>query len=205
MRYKFLERKFIQQTLLIAFITLLLFEISLRIIALLPGKTVGLQSDSQVGIIGIPNIPGELKTNSDGFNDRELDRNYPPKAVFIGDSFTFGVTPYERNFPYLIEGLLGGREKFPIANFGVPGTGPKEYKKMLQNRVLKMKPEWVIVTLFVGNDIDQSRPKLKTLIFLNEIKLLPDPMQISFSLNEYYFYLVGRKIITAIFQKEMII
>ena len=177
-------------------VTALLLEGALRGLALLPGKTAGLASDPQLGIVGLPFVSvGAVKTNSAGFNDREHGPGAPaPKAIFIGDSFTFGVTSFHQNFPYLVEARLGGQEMFPVVNLGVPSTGPQEYLAMVQKRAAPLHPEWIIVTLFVGNDVHQAHPNYRTLIFLGETRLLYDPLRLGTRLDAYYLPRAVRKV-----------
>ena len=172
-----------------------LLEVALRILALVPGKAAGLTSDPQVGLVGLPHVAvGEVKTNSAGFNDRESVAGAPPpKAVFIGDSFTFGITSFQQNFPYRVEAKLGGPSVFPVVNLGVPATGPHEYLAMLKNRALALQPEWIVVTLFTGNDIHQAHLHYRTLIFLGGARLVYDPLRLGTRWDEYFLPRVAYK------------
>ena len=160
-------------------ITALLLELGLRALAFLPARAGGLASDPDVGIIGMPHVAyGAMVTNTQGFNDRELAAAaLPPKAVFVGDSFTFGVTPFAEGFPHRVEELMGGPDTFRVVNLGVPSTGPQEYLAMIRHRALPMRPEWVVVTLFVGNDIRQAHPNYRTLIYLGGARSMYDPLR----------------------------
>ena len=161
-------------------ITALLLELGLRALALLPGRAGGLASDPDVGIIGMPHVAnGAMVTNAQGFNDREFaTAALPPKAVFVGDSFTFGVTPFAEAFPHRVEDLMGGPDTFRVVNLGVPSTGPQEYLAMIRRRALPMRPEWVVVTLFVGNDIRQAHPNYRTLIYLGGARSMYHPLRL---------------------------
>jgi len=169
-------------------ITALLLEVMLRALVLLPGSTGSLVSDPDVGIAGVPMVTdGEITTNSAGFNDREpLPGGVPPRGVFIGDSFTFGFTRFDDTFPHRVEVAMGGRESFPVANLGVIGTGPQEYLAMIRKRALPMRPEWIIVTLFVGNDFLQANLNYRTIIYMGKIRLMPDPRWLGTAWDEYY-------------------
>ena len=169
-------------------ITALLLELGLRALALRPGRAGGLASDADVGIIGMPHVAnGAMMTNAQGFNDREFGTAaLPPKAVFVGDSFTFGVTPFAEAFPHRVEDLMGGPDTFRVVNLGVPSTGPPEYLAMIRGRALPMRPEWVVVTLFVGNDIRQAHPNYRTLIFLGGARSMYHPLRLGTEWSEYY-------------------
>jgi SGNH hydrolase-like domain, acetyltransferase AlgX len=175
-------------------ITALLLELALRALALLPGRAGGLASDPDVGIIGMPHVAhGALVTNARGFNDRGFaTAALPPKAVFVGDSFTFGVTPFAESFPHRVEELMGGPDTFRVVNLGVPATGPQEYLAMIRRRALPMRPEWVVVILFVGNDIRQAHPDYRTLIFLGGARSMYDPLRLGTEWSEYYLARVLR-------------
>ena len=175
-------------------ITALLLELGLRALALLPGRAGGLASDPDVGVIGMPHIAhGEIVTNAQGFNDREFaTAALPPKAVFVGDSFTFGVTPFAGSFPHRVEDLMGGPDTFRVVNLGVPATGPQEYLAMIHRRALPMRPEWVVVTLFVGNDIRQAHPDYRTLMFLGGARSMYHPLRLGTDWSEYYLARVLR-------------
>ena len=174
--------------------TVLLLELALRALALLPGRAGGLASDPEVGVIGMPHVAhGAIVTNAQGFNDREFESAaLPPKAVFVGDSFTFGVTPFAETFPHRVERLMGGPDTFRVVNLGIPGTGPQEYLAMIRRRALPMRPEWVVVTLFLGNDIRQAHPNYRTLIYLGGARSMHHPLRLGTEWSEYYLVRVWR-------------
>ena len=175
-------------------ITALLLELGLRALAFLPARAGGLASDPDVGIIGVPHVAyGAMVTNTQGFNDRELAAAaLPPKAVFVGDSFTFGVTPFAEGFPHRVEELMGGPDTFRVVNLGVPSTGPQEYLAMIRHRAVPMRPEWVVVTLFVGNDIRQAHPNYRTLIYLGGARSMYDPLRPGTRWSDYYLARAAR-------------
>ena len=184
---KLLLRSLLSLAVVIA-ITALLLELGLRALAFLPGQATGLASDPDVGIIGMPHVAnGALVTNAQGFNDREFAAAaLPPKAVFVGDSFTFGVTPFAESFAHRVEDLMGGADTFRVVNLGVPATGPQEYLAMIRHRALSMRPEWVVVNLFVGNDIRQAHPDYRTLIYLGGARSMYHPLRLGTEWSEYY-------------------
>ena len=112
------------------------------------------------------------------------------KAAFIGDSFTFGALPYKEVFPNLVANLQGGRDEFPIINLGIASIGLKEYLRIAASRLPDLKPKFVVVTLYMGNDIHQSHPDLQTLLFFGQVKLLPDPWR--FSVESYLWWAFSR-------------
>jgi hypothetical protein len=90
--------------------------------------------------------------NSRGFYDSEFLRRAPSEhlVVALGDSFLLGSVPHELNWTTLAERAL----ETPIANFGVAGIGPREYLRLLVEEALPLDPDFVVVSVFVGNDLD---------------------------------------------------
>ncbi|MBF0319811.1 MAG: SGNH/GDSL hydrolase family protein [Nitrospirae bacterium] len=76
-------------------------------------------------------------------------------VLIVGDSFTWGFTPYERLFPRLIETYTGTR----VLKCGVMGYGTKQelmkIKKVTQEVMKKSnnKPALIITAYFIGNDL----------------------------------------------------
>lgn len=98
---------------------------------------------------------GNFKLNSQGFKDKE----FTPKEkggyriVGLGDSFAFGVVPYERNYLTLIESeLQKSHPNLDLLNMGIPGTGPVDYYELLTEEGLAFKPDMVLLSFFIGND-----------------------------------------------------
>lgn len=97
-----------------------------------------------------------FRLNSSGFNDLEYDIEKKPgvtRILAIGDSFTFGIVPYENNFLTLAEeSLKSHNPKFELINMGIPAIGLNDYFSLLANEGLALKPDKVIIFFFVGND-----------------------------------------------------
>lgn len=75
----------------------------------------------------------------------------PPRAdiVTIGDSFTYGSMVRAADSWPAVLGALSGRT---VYNLGTPGYGPLQYAELLESRALRLKPDWVIVAVYYGND-----------------------------------------------------
>jgi hypothetical protein len=99
--------------------------------------------------------PGEMylgfPIDSRGYYDEELRPRKPGERliVSIGDSFSLGVVPHAYHFTTVAERILGDAE---IYNVGVPGADPPEYFEMLRGEVIAMRPDLIVVNIFVGND-----------------------------------------------------
>ena len=103
---------------------------------------------------------GKFKLNSLGFKDKE----FLPKAqngyriVALGDSFAFGVVPYDQNYLTLIESeLQQNHHNVDLLNMGIVGTGPSDYYELLTDEGLAFKPDLVLLSFFIGNDFVGAR------------------------------------------------
>lgn len=102
------------------------------------------------------------RLNSHGFKDVEYAKDKPQgtyRIVGVGDSFTFGVPPYPHNFLTLLEVSLAGMPSLPpveIINMGICSTGPPDYLALVTDEVLDLKPDMVLLSFFIGNDIEGS-------------------------------------------------
>ena len=107
----------------------------------------------------------DTRLNSVGFNDTEFATEKAPgtfRIVALGDSFAFGVVPYRYNYLTLLEDMLKVRNPgADVFNMGIPATSPYHYADLLFKEGLAFKPDGVIVSLFVGNDLARrdARPK----------------------------------------------
>lgn len=83
----------------------------------------------------------------------------PKGLLFIGDSFIYGNGVADQNaIPTRLEAILSasGSER-EVFNFGMPGTGPLAYERLLQDAFeLGIRARTVVVGIFVGNDFYPS-------------------------------------------------
>lgn len=116
----------------------------------------------------------DFQLNSQGFNDIE----FPPKKkqtfriVALGDSFAFGAVPHKNNYLTLLgDNLRNKGYNVEILNMGIPKTGPQDYADLLKEEGLTLKPDLVLVSLFMGNDFlimsaDDKSKSLRTQSYL---------------------------------------
>ena len=64
-----------------------------------------------------------------------------------------GAVPQPENFTSVAERRAG----VAVQAFGVPGAGPREYLELLRRDALPRGPGAVLLCLFVGNDVSDSR------------------------------------------------
>jgi hypothetical protein len=121
-----------------------------------------LREDPVVGLRHVPGFRGRLGSNrydtaiainSEGYRDRE----YPPRGsayrvLGLGDSFAFGYGVEEPDC-YLarMEAMAAGRG-VEVINAGHPSFGPDNEALLLEADGPRLRPDLVLLELFVGND-----------------------------------------------------
>jgi len=144
-------------------VTLVLLEVSLRAMNAVNPSFI-FYADSYGRYRGRPGAPHHGSTlNSRGFNDREHTIERPAEVmtriVALGDSFAFGVVPRPANYLTLIEQELSSAGAVEIINLGVSGTEPRDYRAILVDEGLRFQPDLVLVSVYVGNDLEVRSPR----------------------------------------------
>ncbi|HET6201499.1 MAG TPA: hypothetical protein VFI25_01710 [Planctomycetota bacterium] len=96
--------------------------------------------------------------NARGFYDEEFlppERRGRRALAVIGDSFSASVVPHPLHYTTVCERVLGDVE---LLNVGWPSLGPDEYLWLLEREVLPLRPDGIVVSLFLGNDLAEVRP-----------------------------------------------
>ncbi len=98
--------------------------------------------------------------NSDGFRSIEFENisSDKRKVFLLGDSFTWGAG-VENLSSSFADNLTS--QGFLVYNSGIVGTDLPQYKEVASKYLAKVKPDVVILNLFVGNDIAEHRIDLK--------------------------------------------
>ncbi len=149
-----------RDVLIIALITIALGELSLRIYNYVDPLPI-YYSDSYNRYRGKPYAPdwASFHLNSRGFKDVEFNTRKAAGTVRIlglGDSFAFGVVPYEYNYLTLVEqDLKQSGRNVELINMGIPGIGPRDYLSLLVHEGLALDPDRVLVSFFIGNDFEE--------------------------------------------------
>lgn len=196
-------------------LTLLICEALIRIIGFermtITPLTGFHEYDKELGWKLIPNYEGrfvhrdfdiEVKTNSDGFRDREYQREKTPdtvRIVSLGDSFTWGWG-VENNEIYMevAENILDGVE---ILNMGQNGYSTGQELLLLKRAVKAYSPDFVTLGFFI-NDLDENvagRGKPLFDVVDGEIKITEPPESQTLELrvksilveNSYLFVLIN--------------
>jgi len=158
------------EILLIIIFTVLLTETAFRIYSRF-NPTFIFPNQSYNRFRGIPfsHDYSNFKLNSMGFKDIEFKTNKHPETtriIAIGDSFVFGVVPYEFNYLTLIENRLNKQHKsFEVFNMGIPSIGIKDYLSLLVHEGIKLNPDIVIINIFIGNDFTSSKENTSSYLF----------------------------------------
>lgn len=152
--------KLARQTLVILLITFALAEIVFRVYNYFDPSFV-FYDPSYNRFRGKPNAPDyDFHLNSKGFKDVEFTPEKEQgvyRIIGLGDSFAYGVVPYEHNYLTLLEERLNpAGKKTEIINMGIVSTGPRDYLALLANEGLGLKPDMVLVFFFIGNDFDRD-------------------------------------------------
>lgn len=147
----------------VTLVTLLLLEVALRAVNAISPSFI-FYADSYGRYRGRPGAPHHGATlNAGGFNDRDHPIDRPPQVrtriVALGDSFAFGVVPRPSNYLTLIEQRLSSDGSVELINLGVSGTNPRDYRAVLVDEGLKYRPDLVLVSLYVGNDLELREPR----------------------------------------------
>lgn len=104
----------------------------------------------------------QLKFNDQGFRDRpfSFERGDERRILFLGDSFVEGTgVSIEKRASSLVERDLQKNydNRFRVINAGQLATNPISYFENFIQFGVALKPELVVVGVFMGNDFQNSR------------------------------------------------
>ena len=104
----------------------------------------------------------DFNLNSRGFKDVEFSQQKEEgtyRIIGLGDSFAYGVVPYQHNYLTLLEEQLNNNnnQKIEVLNMGLIGTGPQDYLSVLVNEGLALNPDMVLLSFYIGNDFIDNR------------------------------------------------
>jgi lysophospholipase L1-like esterase len=142
-------------------------EVGARVVLPLAERGRGIGYDSAVGWRPRPNVvrvgthwsAGEpARTNSLGWRDAEFRVERTPgvrRLIALGDSFTWGAgVDYGERWTEKLEGLTPDLE---VLNLGVNAFGCDQELRLLETQGLAFAPDFVVLTVFLGNDFDDLR------------------------------------------------
>lgn len=154
-----------RQVFFVLLITLFLAEIAFRIYNYFRPSFVFYDS-SYNRFRGKPNaLDYDFHLNSRGFKDVEFKTQKAEdtyRILGLGDSFAFGIVPYQYAYLTLLEERLNASgEKTEVINMGIAGAGPRDYLALLVNEGLDLAPDMVLVSFFIGNDLAEETKERK--------------------------------------------
>ncbi len=150
----------LEKLLLVAALSLFTTEIALRAwrAAAAPELLATPSLDAGAFVAAYRRAPGRdhsaFPSDEHGYSDRVTAPLGPdePWVACIGDSFSVGAVPHHRHYTTLAERELGCE----VYNVGVACAGPREYLHMLREHVLPRRPRLVVISIFIGNDFEDS-------------------------------------------------
>jgi hypothetical protein len=139
-------------------LTLLAGELSLQGYAALSGRSILADASLDAHRLQPGRDYGDgLIGNRLGYPGPELPKARSPGVIRIaalGDSFAIGpAVPFADCYLTRLGQELPGTE---VGNFGVSGAGPREYRLILDQDVWSVRPDVVLLSIFVGNDITET-------------------------------------------------
>ena len=121
--------------------------------------TKGAEHDRELGWVLTSNnsfkTNGRISTiNSMGFRSPEIDLNQR-HIVIVGDSVAFGSGIGDKET--LSYQLAKELKEFQVLNFSVPGYSVDQYYLTLKKHINKTNPALIVVVIFTGNDMQETR------------------------------------------------
>ena len=99
------------------------------------------------------------------FHHGDLEASNPPAALepssrptilALGDSFTAG----RDNWPGSLQSLIGPGIR--VVNSGVGGSSIRQMRAMIDGRLRRFQPQWVILQVYTGNDLSDLRHSVES-------------------------------------------
>lgn len=85
-----------------------------------------------------------------------LEPSSRPTVLALGDSFTAG----RDNWPGHLQNLVGSGTR--VVNSGVGGSTIRQMRAMLDRRIRRFRPQWVICQVYTGNDLADLHHPIRT-------------------------------------------
>ncbi len=95
-----------------------------------------------------------IHINEGGFRSPDFSKldSTKKKILLIGDSFTWGMSACPVTDNCFVD-LVRNETNFEVINTGIPAADPVQYSLLAQKYIPKLKPDYVMVMFFTGNDI----------------------------------------------------
>ena len=143
--------------------------------------------DKDFGYAHIPNAKGYYcskeycnyyQVNSEGFIGEEFSLKGNKRVLIFGDSFMEALqVKMNQSTPYLLEKSLKQiNENYSTYNFGHSGYGTDQYYLGLKKYSQLYKPEIVIFSLNIGNDLVDINPELSSWNCRPNLRIIDDQL-----------------------------
>lgn len=95
-----------------------------------------------------------IPVNEDGFRTPSFSKidATKKKILFIGDSFTWGMSAKPMIDNCFVD-LVRNKTGYEVVNLGIPAADPAQYSAIAQKYIPLLKPDFVFVMFFMGNDL----------------------------------------------------
>jgi len=133
-------------------------ELSMRLVGVInPTPVLARTQQEAVDTINAHRYPPDhvryaFPHNRGGHYDTEFKpkQDGRPLILSIGDSFSAGIVPHYFHFTTTVERELPGVD---VYNMGIPATDPPEYLHLWRTEGQQLKPDLLVINLFIGNDL----------------------------------------------------
>lgn len=139
-------------------------EVALRLAAVLLPSPLLDQPDAEAKhrVDGFRLRPGVPYFGFPANRDGHYDQEFVPRdrvssrflAVSIGDSFSASFVPHDYHYTSVCEET---DPDLTVYNMGIHGGSPREYAYLLRNEALKLRPDAIVVSVYLGNDLTGKR------------------------------------------------
>lgn len=95
-----------------------------------------------------------ISINSEGFRSPDFNKldSTKKKVLFIGDSFTWGLSAQPLENHCFVD-LLRNETNYEVINLGIPATDPPQYAALAKKYIPRFKPDITFVVFYMGNDL----------------------------------------------------
>ncbi len=135
-------------------------ELGLRLLAKIKPSPIYVRAcDSAAQLLAAHHYPaGVLRwgfpTNSLGhYDDEFVYAEGKHNVLVIGDSFSSGIVPHYHHYTTVAERALPSAN---LWNLGQPKTGPDGYRLQLETEGLALRPDAIVISIYLGNDLIES-------------------------------------------------
>jgi len=150
-------------------------------------------------------VPYSISINSQGLRGKEFTiEKHKNRILAVGDSVTLGfcISREKELFSQVLEDSINkdSSKNYEVINCGIGGTTIKGQYRFIKEKLLRLKPDIVVIT-FCSNDVSDLRAKkgtyseIRELILENKTPLIERSGIYKFIHRMYLAYLVKNKVL----------